>query len=157
MVNLQTVLHLRFTFMIIPRHCKQRVKYVTFSSSNYASSLWYAVLQEHSKLTNIPCWLCACVMWTDDFSLLTVRLVWLSFSVGDCELRTLPNVENCVMAACHRWGFWDSQNIRSVFWECRLLMDSIGHYISGYLAIWLSATLIELSLLSIRLFEFWKS
>ncbi len=30
---------LRFTFRIIPRHCKQRVKYVTFSSSNYASSL----------------------------------------------------------------------------------------------------------------------
>ncbi len=26
-------------FMIIPGHCKQRVKYVTFSASNYASSL----------------------------------------------------------------------------------------------------------------------
>ncbi len=43
-------------------------------------------------------------------------------------------------------GSWNS-----VFRKCRLPMDS------GFLDIWLSATLIEGSLLSIRLFEFWKS
>ena len=39
MANLETVLHLLFTFIIPPRHSKQRVRCVIFSSSNYASSL----------------------------------------------------------------------------------------------------------------------